>query len=134
MTDRPKDRVYHGINGNAEGHDTRIQVVKGGGGFTEREPDHVTALYELDPQKPFWWGYTGSGPGRTAAAIIDDILPDLVAADPVLGDLDQAQRSQLVVAFLTDVVGHLHNLEEFWLSSQSVLRWTRGYLREQMTA
>ncbi len=90
-------------------------------------------LYELAPQKPFWWGYTGSGPGRTAAAIIDDILPGLAAADPALGNLNHWQRSQLVVAFLTDVVGHLHNLEEFWLSSKSVLRWTRGYFRELTT-
>ncbi|WP_141630143.1 hypothetical protein [Saccharomonospora azurea] len=134
LTDRPRDRVYHGINGNAEGAETRILVVQGGGGPTERHRG-VTVLYELSPEFPFWWGYTGGSPGRTATAIIEDVTPDLVADEPALeGLLNSSLRSDLIIAFLVDVVGHLHDSEEFWLSAQSVIRWVRGYYRELMTS
>ena len=92
-------------------------------------------LYELDPHSPFWWGYTGGSPGRTAEAIIDDVTPDLMADEPAFGRLlNSSLRSDLITAFLGDVIGHLHDSEEFWLSAQAVIRWVRGYYRELMTS
>lgn len=112
LTDRPRNRVYHGINGNAEGVDTRILVVQGGGGPTERQRNKVTVLYELSPKDPFWWGYTGGSPSRTAGAIIEDVLPDLATVEPALAELSNTQHTDLVVAFLVDVIGHLHDDRE----------------------
>lgn len=124
MTDRPRDRVYHGVNGSAPDNDMRIYVVEGGGGPTERH--RATVLYQLAPRKPFWWGYGGSGPGRTAAAIIDDVLPDLAADNPAFNDLPHSLRSELTRALVGDFVAHLHD-EEFWLPAQAVIRWMHGY-------
>lgn len=133
VTGKSRSRVYHGIDGNAEGINTRILVVDGGGGPTERR-DHVTVLYELAPKKPFWWGYAGGGPGRTAESIIEDVLPDPVAGIPALDELSPAFRGELIMAFLVDFVAHFHDSAQFWLPAQTVIRWIRGYVRDVQTA
>lgn len=129
MTDKPRHRIYHGIDGNAEGANTRILVVAGGGNPTERR-DHTAVLYELTPEEPFWWGYGGGSPGRTATAIIEDVLPDLAADLPAIADMPSSARSDLIKAFLSDFVAHFHDSEEFWLPAQTVIRWAHGYVRE----
>jgi hypothetical protein len=129
LTNKPRHRIYHGIDGNAEGNNTRILVVAGGGGPTERR-DHTKVLYQLTPKEPFWWGYGGGSPSRTAEAIIDDVLPDLVADIPAVDDMPNSLRTDLIVAFLGDFVAPFHNDEEFWLPAQTVIRWVHGYFRE----
>ncbi|WP_410675500.1 hypothetical protein [Amycolatopsis sp. cmx-4-68] len=131
MTDKPRNRIYHGIEGNAEGADTRIFVVAGGGSPTERR-DHVSVLYELAPEESFGWGYSGDSPGRTATAIIEDVLRDLVADLPAVADMPSTARNDLINEFLCDFVAHFHDGAEFWLPAQTVIRWAHGYIRERL--
>jgi hypothetical protein len=75
----------------------------------------------LSPAEPFWWGY-GGGPGRTARAIIEDVLPDLEADIPALADMPDSFRTELITAFLRDFVAHFHDDHEFWLPARAVSR------------
>ncbi len=89
MTDKPAHRVYRGIAENHDGTDARILVMAGGAGPTERE--RATVLYELTPDEPYWWGYGGGSPSRTATAsglvlaVRNGRPPGALPRRPVLG-------------------------------------------------
>ncbi|MHA6798209.1 DUF6166 domain-containing protein [Bounagaea algeriensis] len=126
MTDKPAHRLYRGLADDA-GTNPRIHVVAGGGGPTER--GQATVLYELTPDTPFWWGYGGSSPGRAAAAIVDDVLPDVLPAEQ-LTSMPSSTRQDIIAAFLQDFLAHAHDQHEFWIPAQTVTRWLHGYFRE----
>lgn len=127
MTDKPAHRVYRGIADDHDGRNARILVVEGGAGPTERE--RATVLYQLTPKEPCWWGYSGSSPGWTANAILQDVLPDVVP-DSFLEDMPRQLRDDLSVAFTQDFLAYFHDGKEFWLPARTVVRWARGFFRE----
>jgi hypothetical protein len=127
VTDKPAHRVYHGIADDRAGANARILVMDAGDGPTERERANVR--YQLTPKDPFWWGYGGGSPSRTAKAILDDVLPDATAGQR-LADIPARLRRQLTVAFIHDFIAHCHDSTEFWLPASAIVRWTRGFLAE----
>lgn len=126
MIDKPAHRIYRGIADDHSGTNARIVVMDGGAGSTERERANV--LYQLTPKDPFWWGYGGGSPSRTATAILDDVLPDAVPAN--LADIPSELRTDLTVAFTQDFLAHFHDSKEFWLPARTIVRWVHGFLRE----
>src|SRR5947209_5936761 len=74
-----QDRTYHGVQpAGDDDWQCRILVEKTKSGPTERQVDDLV-LYELTPKNAealggFSWGYSGSGPGRAADAILADAL------------------------------------------------------------
>jgi uncharacterized protein DUF6166 len=130
VTTKPAHRIYRGLADDHQGTNVRILVMDGGGGPTER--DRATMLYRLTPQDPFWWGYGGGSPSRTATAILEDVLPDVVP-NQLLEDMPHALRHELTVAFLGDFLAHFHDDQEFWLPARTVVRWAQGFLREQQS-
>ena len=127
MIEKPAHRVYHGTADDHSGTNSRILVMDGGAGPTERERANV--LYQLAPENPFWWGYGGGSPGRAATSIIDDVLPDAVPGK-TLADLPGKLRDDLTLAFLQDFLAYFHDGKQFWLPARTVARWTRGLFRE----
>ncbi len=125
MTEKPANRIYRGIAEKSDGTNARVLVMDGGAGPTER--DRATVLYQLTPKEPFWWGYGGSSPGRTAAAILEDVLPEELS----LPEMSRALRSELTVAFLQDFLAHCHDPQDFWIPARTVVRWIHGFVREQ---
>jgi hypothetical protein len=130
VIEKPAHRVYRGIADDPASANVRthILVMDGGAGPTERERAKV--LYELAPQDPFWWGYGGGSPSRTATAILEDVLPETVAGK-ILADMPNTLRTELTVAFTQDFLAYFHDSAEFWLPARTVVRWTGGYIRER---
>ncbi|WP_274919469.1 DUF6166 domain-containing protein [Streptomyces sp. WZ-12] len=130
-----QDRIYHGVQQVRDDESLcRILVEKRKLGPTERQVDDLV-LYELAPKDAevlggFNWGYSGSGPGRAADAILADALG--------LGDpwtcgfegwpLDPVLQA-LSIGFASDVL--VQCCSEWRLSRAGVLRWCRGWYAQQ---
>lgn len=117
------DRVYHGLSSDRDEHGgSPIAVEHGGGGPTERE--QAQRLGYLDSPdtyygpRSFWWGYTGSSAQDAGHALLADAL-DEHHPDP-----------GMITEFVVEVVAHLSDQHEWWLSRAAILRWARGYRAE----
>lgn len=129
-----QDRIHHGVQPVGDDEQRRILVEKRKLGPTERRVDDLV-LYELTPKNTealggFNWGYSGSGPGRAADAILADALGlgdpwtcgfNGGPADPVLQGLS--------VDFASDVMAQF--CSQWRLSRGGVLRWCRGWYAQQ---
>lgn len=122
--EKPAHRVFRGLHRDGD-ESARIVVVDGGTGPTERE--RASQLYELTVKSPCWWGYTGSSPSRTAEAIVDDVLPEVLPAEAI-ASMPSKARTDLVVAFTHDMLAFAHDSNEMWLPASAVSRWLTGYL------
>jgi hypothetical protein len=130
-----QDRVYHGVQpAGDDDWQCRILVEKRMLGPTERQVDDLV-LYELTPKDAeglggFNWGYSGSGPGRAADAILADAL-DL--GEPwscgFSGGRADAVLQALSVDFAADVM--VQCCSQWRLSRAGVLRWCRGWYAQQ---
>jgi hypothetical protein len=127
VSDKPAHRVYRGVADDHDGTNPRILVMDGGPGPTERE--RANLLYELAPEDPFWWGYGGGSPGRTATAIIEDVLPEAIPGQ-TLAELPSKLREQLTLTFMQDFLAYSHDGKQFWLPARTIVRWMHGLLRE----
>lgn len=110
-----EDRTYHGFNDDSSSDpDDRFRLTVELSEFGPTEREHPYEIRRLTGY--LGWGYTGTGAGHAAEAILRDALnlPD-----------DVAVPQQLREAFCEDVVAHL--AEEFLLRRGAVLRWARGW-------
>ncbi|MGW1328183.1 DUF6166 domain-containing protein [Streptomyces antibioticus] len=129
-----QDRIYHGVQPVGDDDQCRILVEKRKLGPTERQVDDLV-LYELAPKDAealggFNWGYSGSGPGRAANAILADALG---LGDPWScgfegGPVDPVLQA-LGVDFAADVL--VQCCSQWRLSRGGVLRWCRGWYAQQ---
>uniref|UniRef100_UPI00366C4EF1 DUF6166 domain-containing protein n=1 Tax=Bacillus tropicus TaxID=2026188 RepID=UPI00366C4EF1 len=130
-----QDRIYHGVQQVKDGELLcRILVEKRKLGPTERQVDDLV-LYELAPKDAealggFNWGYSGSGPGRAAGAILADAfgLGDPWTCGFEGWPLDPVLQA-LSVDFASDVL--VQCCSEWRLSRPGILRWCRGWYAQQ---
>lgn len=130
-----QDRTYHGVQPTGDdGGNVRILVETTESGPTQRTL-HGRVLYELTPKDAealggFEWGYSGSGPGRAADAVLADAL-DL--GDPWSSGFEgwpvDPVRQALSIDFASDVL--VQCCSEWRLSRAGVLRWCRGWYAQQ---
>lgn len=127
-----EDRTYHGIDRTTAPDPPEHQIVveKPERGPTERRD--VQVLRVLQPEDPdkleFNWGYSGTGPHETAAAVLADAL-DLGEPSQsgigVFSDVDDRTLDRLRVDFVEDVVSQL--CDEWRLRHGAVVRWARAW-------
>lgn len=114
-------RIYHGLSEQDANGGSPIAVEQSGGGPTERE--QAQRLGYLDSPdayygpRSFWWGYTGSSAQDAVHALLADAL-------------GQQPEADMIPEFVQDVVSHLSDQSDWWLSRRAIVRWARGYRAE----